>query len=295
MNARISRNLLSHLAIAATTTLAAAAAQAKPLIVTVFTSDVPGFHATSTIVAGETSAVLIDSQLTLSAAHRLTAQLLESGKELKAVYVTHAHPDHYFGYEVVRSAFPDAKLYAPKAVADQMRTMGPEKVAEWKPMYGRNLTATPATPEVLDGDAITLEGETISVVALAPGEIDHAVAYFVPSASALIAGDAVYNGVHVWLAEADASHRQSWLGNLERLKALKAKVVVAGHKAPGRADTPAAIDATAAYIKAFDAEAKKAKDAAALQKAMLVRYKGLALPIILELAAKAEKGRRPSE
>ncbi|HSW59055.1 MAG TPA: MBL fold metallo-hydrolase, partial [Dehalococcoidales bacterium] len=63
---------------------------------TVF-SDEKGFEVASLIVMGRTDAVLIDAQWTLSNAHRVIAEILETGKILKAIYVTHAHPDHYFG------------------------------------------------------------------------------------------------------------------------------------------------------------------------------------------------------
>lgn len=48
-------------------------------------------------MTGKTDEVLIDTQWTLSNAHRVIAEILETGKNLTTIYVTHAHPDHYFG------------------------------------------------------------------------------------------------------------------------------------------------------------------------------------------------------
>ena len=59
--------------------------------------DEPGFEVASVIVTGKTDAVLLDAQWTLSNAHRVVAEILETGKNLRTIYLTHAHPDHYFG------------------------------------------------------------------------------------------------------------------------------------------------------------------------------------------------------
>src|SRR5271157_2345492 len=83
----------------------------------VFFSDERGFEVASIIVTGKTDAVLIDAQWTLSNAHRLVAEILETGKSLKTIYVTHAHPDHYFGLGPVAEAFPEALVTALPAVA----------------------------------------------------------------------------------------------------------------------------------------------------------------------------------
>ena len=84
----------------------------------IFTSSPNGYSVNSTLVYGDKDAILIDSQFLLSEAHRLAAMILESGKNLTTVYITHPHPDHYFGLAVIKQAFPNAKLVAlPATVA----------------------------------------------------------------------------------------------------------------------------------------------------------------------------------
>src|SRR4030042_2659937 len=78
----------------------------------VFFSHESGFEGASVIVIGKTDAVLIDAQFVLSNAHRVVAEILETGKHLKTIYVTHAHPDHYFGLETFAEAFPQARVTA---------------------------------------------------------------------------------------------------------------------------------------------------------------------------------------
>ncbi|MEJ2738843.1 MAG: MBL fold metallo-hydrolase, partial [Dehalococcoidia bacterium] len=83
----------------------------------VFFSDESGFEVASVIVTGKTDAALLDAQWTLSNAHRVIAEILETGKYLKTIYITHAHPDHYFGLGTIAEAFPEARIIAIPEVA----------------------------------------------------------------------------------------------------------------------------------------------------------------------------------
>ena len=57
----------------------------------VFVSSEDAFNVTSVIVMGKKECVLIDCQWTRANAHRVVAEILETGLELKAIYATHAH------------------------------------------------------------------------------------------------------------------------------------------------------------------------------------------------------------
>lgn len=260
---------------------------ASALELEVFAAGPAGFHATSTLIKGEKSAILVDAQFTLSEAHRLAAQILESGKTLKTVVITHAHPDHYFGLEVILQQFPNATVVAAPEVAEQMKLLGPQKLAQWKPLYGNNLTSTPLSAAPLAQTFLELDGERIELLDLLPGEIEHSTALYIPSLKAVIAGDLAYNGVHVWLAETNATRRGNWLTNLKRIAALNPKIVVAGHKVPGRADTAAVLTETAAYIDAFVSALTVSKNPEELVAKVKEKVGSQALPIILEIAAKA--------
>ena len=48
-----------------------------------------------TLVTGETEALLIDVPFSRSDAHRVVAAILDSGKKLTTIFVTHDHPDHF--------------------------------------------------------------------------------------------------------------------------------------------------------------------------------------------------------
>src|SRR5947209_17162565 len=109
--------------------VAASSARAETKLTTqVFTSSPQGFLATSTLIAGEKEAVLVEGQFTLSDAHRLVGMILDSKKTLTTVYVTHDHPDHYFGAVVIKEAFPKVKVVALPAVVAEIKKTWAEKV-----------------------------------------------------------------------------------------------------------------------------------------------------------------------
>ncbi len=278
----MSRSLLLLLALATS-------ASSAPLKTEAFTAGPEGFLVTSTLITGEKDAVLIDAQFTLAEAHRLTARLLESRRVLKVIFITHAHPDHYFGLEVLKAAFPEAEVLASPSVAAEIQATAATKLAQWKGMYGANLTSVPVTPRPYAKDFLELEGQRLELVELGAAESESATAVWLPSTRTLIAGDAAYLDVHVWLAETDAVRRATWLKNLEKLKALKPAQVIAGHQASGAApkEPTAALDGTARYIRDFNAALGASKGVDQLTARMNAKHGRRQLPIILTLAAKA--------
>jgi hypothetical protein len=55
----------------------------------------------ATLIYGEQDAVLVDTFLTVEQSNGLADAVVASGKTLKAIYVTHAHGDHFFGIKTV--------------------------------------------------------------------------------------------------------------------------------------------------------------------------------------------------
>ncbi|WP_158619918.1 MBL fold metallo-hydrolase [Corallococcus sicarius] len=231
--------------------LATTSQAAAPLKTEVFTAASEGFRVTSTLITGEQDAVLVDSQFTLAEAHRLVAKIIESKKTLKTILITHGHPDHYFGLEVVRAAFPQARIVAAPAVIAEIKALAPKQLAQWKPLFGANLTSEPVIPSLLTADHLTLEGQRLELIGLNPGESEAATAVWIPSTRTLIAGDTAYQQVHAYLVNADARWRAQWLKNIEQFDKRGATTVIPGHRAEKAALGPTALRDTAAYIRDF--------------------------------------------
>jgi glyoxylase-like metal-dependent hydrolase (beta-lactamase superfamily II) len=262
---------------------------AKPLELKVYTSDGNGFLVTSTLLTGEKEAILVDAQFNASNAYRVVADVLESGKKLTMIYVSHAHPDHYFGLEIVKRAFPGAKVVATKATVAEMKGTAKKKLAFWGPQLGANAPTKIVMPEALKKDQLDLEGQVIEVMTLA-GDSANNTALWIAEQKALIAGDIVYGGVHVWTADSNADGRKSWAASLDKLSALKPETVVPGHYLPGTPKDASAIAHTKQYLQVFDEELPKAKDAATLITSMKSKFPNDGLLPALEIGAKVNKG-----
>ena len=257
------------------------------LTTTVFTASPGGFLVNSTLVAGEKEAILIDAQFSLADAHRLIAALLESKKTLTTVYVTHAHPDHYFGLAAIKQAFPKARFVTHAAAAAEIQKTWQAKVKQWGPMYGALVPQEPVLPTVLAGKTLTLEGQTLKIRAPSQGDSADNSYVWIPSIKTVIAGDVVYANVHVWTRDTTAAQHRAWIKTLDELAALGPTTVIAGHKDPRAKDDLSAVKATREYLEAFDAAVASSKTAAEVQQKVKARYGGYQLDIILQLGAEA--------
>lgn len=249
-----------------------ALAQSAPLTLKVVTSDEANLYTNYSLIMGQKDMILVDAPFTRSEAYRLVGALLETGKNLKYVYVTHDHPDHFFSKEVITDAFPEAKVIsAPAVVADIWRSI-PFKIKRWGPMLGRNGPRYPTAPDEWESDVIELEGHRVEIIGPMQGDHHNATALYVPSLRAVIAGDLVFHGIHPWLGEHLQAQRDAWIESLDRLIALEPRVVVAGHKLPQLDDDPASLAFTRQYILDFGRAAESSGSADELIAAMRAGY-----------------------
>lgn len=289
------RALLSTAALTALVGIAPLAQAAQPLKLDVYNPGTKSmFPVSSEIVTGETDAVLIDAQFQRNDAEALVQKIKATGKKLTTVYISHSDPDYYFGLDVVRAAFPDAKIVATPQTVAAIQASKDGKLAHWGPILKDNAPKALVVPDALVGDSLTLEGRKIQVVGLDSPTPERTFAW-IPSLKAVVGGIPVSANIHVWVADTQTPQsRQDWLKTLDRIQALHPKTVVPGHYLPnanGSAPyTVASVKFTRDYLKAFEVEAAKAKDSAALIAAMKKRYPKLEDASSLELGAKVVKG-----
>lgn len=268
---------------------AASSASAETKLTTaVFTASQGGFLVTSTLVAGDKEAVLVDGQFSLADSHRLVAMIMESKKTLTTVYVTHWHPDHYFGLTVIKQAFPKVKFVATPETVAQIKKTAKDKVKQWGGTYGDLVPKAPIVPTALKGTTITLEGQTLEIKNKVQGDSPDNSYVWIPSIKTVIAGDIVFRGVHAWTAETNAEARKAWIKTLDDIAALKPDVVIAGHKDPAQKDDAAGLKMTKDYLTDFDAAVAGSKSAQEVQDKIKKKYGTLQLDIILQIGAGAQ-------
>ena len=72
-----------------------------------------GLSSVSTLIVGTKAAALIDPPFLIPDANNVAAWIEQkTSVPLKAIFVTHHHPDHYFSANPILDANPDATLYA---------------------------------------------------------------------------------------------------------------------------------------------------------------------------------------
>ncbi|MCX5211783.1 MBL fold metallo-hydrolase [Kitasatospora sp. NBC_00240] len=269
----------------------------RPLEIAVFTGPESAFFATSTLILGEQSAILVDAQLTRSAGRELAEWVAGKGRRLLAIVITHQHPDHYFGAEEVLRLFPEAQLLAAPPVVEGILRTAAAKVAQWKPVYGDDIPDHPLVPAQLLPQPLMVDRQLIPVLLLGQGDCEGSTVVHVPSIRTVIAGDFAYNGTHVWTADTTPEQRTRWRRNLGRIAELGVERVIAGHRAPDRGDDAADVLAfTGEYLRDFDDRLREhPTDPEALVAAMNERYAELTLPAILQHGAAANVARELDE
>ena len=245
----------------------------------------------ATLIFGQRDAVLVDAFLTVEQAAALVEWVAASGKNLTTIYVTHGHGDHFFGIGAILNRFPKARAVAmPDVVTSMRRQASPEYVSNfWNTRYPGQIPERLVIAEELNGNVIQLEGCELLVVEVGHTDTEHTTCLHVPSAGLVVAGDAAYNDVHLYLAESNAETRREWIAALDTIEFLKPRTVIAGHKKPEKKDSPRIIEETRQYIRDFDRLARQTTTARELYDAMLQFYPSRANPGSLWGSARAAK------
>ena len=233
------------------------------------------FQATaSTLIYGARDAVLVDAFMTVKQANALADWVAAKNKNLTTIYITHGHGDHWFGVGTLLERFPNAKAVAmPNAVKVMRQNASPEFLRTvWKAAFPGQIPDRLVIAEELEGNVIDLEGQELVVVELGHTDTDHTTCLNVPSIGLVVAGDAAYNDVHLYLAESNAQKRQEWISALDKIESLNPRAVVASHKRPENDDNPRIIEETRQYIRDFDRLAEKTATAQELYDKMLELY-----------------------
>lgn len=188
------------------------------------------------IIETEQSLIAVDATLTVSSATAFRRMIDGFGKPLVAIVVTHAHPDHYNGLEILNAGI-DAPVYATRAVRDSIATIDGPKEIQWRPVFGAEWPTPRAFPNRLvePEETLTFDGVQLNVVPIGAAE-SHADSIWVLTsreARRAFIGDLVFSGTHAYACD---GHTDAWIAALGRLNALAREqqwlALYPGHGAP---------------------------------------------------------------
>ena len=238
-----------------------------------FFSDEKGFEVASVIVMGKSDAALIDAQWTLSNAHRVIAEIAETGKQLKTIYVTHAHPDHYFGLGVIAEAFPSAECIALPSVADMINRQFFGKLDYWENVIGStNVCRKTVNIKSLKKNYFELEGERLEIIPEVMGDLKYNSVVWIPSISTIYGSDVLFNQAHPFTCEVTAEERLQWIRDIERLEKMNAEVIIPGHQKPGMPFDTSTYTFMKDYLAATEEAIASTKDEGNFYYAMVQRF-----------------------
>jgi glyoxylase-like metal-dependent hydrolase (beta-lactamase superfamily II) len=226
-----------------------------------------GSFANSVLIEGKKSLILVDTQRTVLNAKRVVQEIKTSGKTLTYVFITHAHPDHFLAGAVIRDAFPNAQFIATPAVtkillrdAEKMRSAISNTLKEQK--ASDEIPVSVVIPNAVVGNIIPFEDTAIKVREVAAGESDAAGILILPQLKTIVAGDVVYNHVHLWLHDGRFKEWKQNLKDLQRISGIE--TIFPGH---GLSAKPSILDENIKYIDDFESTLKSSKaPTAAIEK-----------------------------
>lgn len=230
---------------------------------------------TATLVAGSRDAVLVDTLFVDADITALGDMIEASGRRLTAVYITHGHADHYFGLGQLLERFPSARAVAAREIAEYIEASVEAEVTAFQRLFDELVTPT-VLPAALDGDVLELEDQELRVIHVGQGDIKPSTSLHVPSIDAVIAGDVAYNQIHQMMAFGGPEEWQAWSESVEKLEALKPRVVVAGHKRPEAPDDDAhaILHGTRSYLEDFAGAVAAGLPAREIVAVMTEKYPG---------------------
>jgi uncharacterized sulfatase len=209
-----------------------------------------GFIVNSGFIITPDGVVVIDTGPSRRFGEQMRAVIQKlTNKPILRVYITHHHPDHFFGNQ----AFSDVPILSLPATRQGIEQEGEAFSNNMYRMIGDWMRDTRVTPPTQDAKAgvETVGGHTLEVIALS-GHTAGDLALFDHTTGVLFSGDLVFNNRAATTPNAKVA---AWLASLDKLQTLPFKVIVPGHGPVAQDKAP--LEQTRDYLQWLSATLKE--------------------------------------
>ena len=101
----------------------------------------------------------------------------------------------------------------------------------WDKVYAGHPADSPVTAVTVPDNRFALEGHELVIVEVGTTDTDDTTVLHVPDLDLVVAGDVIYNGVHMYLAQsAVVGGFGPWRDAIDKVEALEPRHIVAGHQ-----------------------------------------------------------------
>jgi len=183
----------------------------------------------STLIYGAEDAVLTDPGLTADQARVLGDWVAGKDRNLTDIFITHGHGDHWFAAGLLAERF-GARVVASAGTIAQMHGSVAARPLLWDKVYPGMIPPAPVTAMTVPGNRFTLEGHDLVIVEVGHTDSDDTSVLHVPGLGLVVAGDSIYNGVHMYLAQRAVGGFGPWRDAIGKVEALGPRHIVAGHQ-----------------------------------------------------------------
>jgi glyoxylase-like metal-dependent hydrolase (beta-lactamase superfamily II) len=179
------------------------------------------------IIESRNQLVLVDGQFLAPYARQFRAYADSLKKPIGRLYVTHRHPDHWFG---LGTAFSDVPIYALAETKAFIQDHGEDSRKDHLSRLGAELSPqrTVAPQEAVTLGADTIDGVQYVFSRVIDTEIDFHLVIALPDLKTSIVQDLVYSGTHLYLTK-DIDH---WIQVLGDMLLSDHDLFLAGHGLP---------------------------------------------------------------
>lgn len=219
-----------------------------------------------TLIYSAHEAVLVDTPTLAEDGADLASWIAKTapGRELKYIYITHAHADHFNAYPAILEKFPKARVVTTQGALDDMPSQyeGVFWTSFWTGLFPSivkpDLSLVKKLPE--DGKFYLEQGKhEFRSIPVVGGDTHDSTVLHVPELGLVVGGDVVYGRCYQYIAENPTpGGREKWLESLKTVDALQPQFVVPSHSQDGEDFGPWHTADTRRYIETWEEFLKKA-------------------------------------